>query len=318
MQKSITHWRVHSDELAWLSMTESRSQQQSLPDHIGDCHSRFFSLDSGLNYIETRYKPNCNLTVSNRMAQQEPRMVLTVGLSGHSQFQADHQDAIAFRGGYSTITTFNASEGERQYQADQSVTQLRFSMTQSWLAHYFGEGAFEQFFANNALQLIRHHPSASSSILAGQSLLKTDLPLRAQSLFRQGQAMTIIASELGQLLNEQTSSIRFTTHDKRIAERARDILAADLKNPPSVEALSKQVGSNPFKLKQVFHHYFDTTPYGMLLDLRMQNAHQLLTSGQYPVSVVSEAVGYRHPSNFSAAFIKYFGFPPKQLNKSRC
>jgi AraC-like DNA-binding protein len=130
--------------------------------------------------------------------------------------------------------------------------------------------------------------------------------------------MTIIASELGQLLNEQTSRIRFTTHDKRIAERARDILAADLKNPPSVEALSKQVGSNPFKLKQVFHHYFDTTPYGMLLDLRMQNAHQLLTSGQYPVSVVSEAVGYRHPSNFSSAFIKYFGFPPKQLNKSRC
>ena len=317
MQKSITHWRVHSDELAWLSMPESHSQQQTLPKNVGDCLSRFFTLDSGLNYIETRYKPNCNLTVSNRMAPQEPRMVLTVGLSGHSQFQADSRDAIAFRSGYSTITTFNASEGERQYQADQSVTQLRFSMTQSWWAYYFGEGTFERFFARNALQLIRNQPCASSSILAGHSLLKTDLPLQAQSLFRQGLAMTIIASELGQLLNEQTSSIRFTVHDQRIAERARDILAADLKNPPGVEALSKQAGSNAFKLKQLFHHYFDTTPYGLLLDLRMQKAHQLLASGQSPVSVVAEAVGYRHASNFSAAFLKYFGFPPKQLTKSR-
>lgn len=317
MQKSITNWRVHSDELAWLTVPESCSQQQTLPNHVGDCQSRFFTLDKGLNYIETRYTPNCNLTVSNRMAQQEPRMVLTVGLNGHSRFQADRQDAIAFRGGYSTITTFNASEGERQYQADQNVTQLRFSMTQSWLAHYFGEDAFERFFTNPALQLIRHQPCASSSITAGHNLLKTNLPLQAQSLFRQGQAMTIIACELGQLLTEQTSSIRFTAHDKVIAERARDILAADLKNPPGVEVLSKQAGSNAFKLKQLFHNYFDTTPYGLLLDLRMQKAHQLLATGQYPVSVVAEAVGYRHASNFSAAFMKYFGFPPKQLTKSR-
>ncbi|PPD33680.1 MAG: AraC family transcriptional regulator [Methylomonas sp.] len=313
LTKSNTPWRVHSDELAWQAIPESRSQQQSLPDHVGDCHTRFFRLASGLNYIETRYRPNCNVTVTNCMPPQEPRMVLTVGLSGHSRFQANRQDAIAFKGGYSTITTFNASEGDRHYQADQTVTQLRFSMTQSWLADSFGEDAFERFFANPDLQLIRHQPCASSSILAGQSLLQTTLPLQAQSLFRQGQAMTIIASELGQLLHGNPSSIRFTAHDKRIAERARDILAADLKNPPSVEALSKQAGSNGFKLKQLFHHYFDTTPYGLLLDLRMQKAHQLLASGQYPVSIVAETVGYRHASNFSNAFIKYFGFSPKQL-----
>ena len=129
--------------------------------------------------------------------------------------------------------------------------------------------------------------------------------------------MAIIASELGQLLNDNPASIRFGAHDKRIAERARDILMADLKHPPSVVALSKLVGSNPFKLKQVFHHYFDTTPYGMLLNLRMHKAHQLLASGQYSVTMVADEVGYRHANNFSVAFMKYFGFPPKQLTKSR-
>ena len=313
--KSLSNWHINHDELAWQTMPEQQSQLHTLPDNVGNCHSRFFNLDTGLNYIETQYQPNRNLTVSNKMAQQEPRMVLTIGLAGHSRFQTNQHEPIAFKSGYSTITTFNASEGNRQYQANQTVSQLRFSMTQSWLAHYFGEAAFERFFKNNALQLVHHQPCSSASMLAGQSLLQTDLPLQAQRLFRQGQAMTIVASELGNLLSTTQAPSRFTSNDKRIAERAREILSAEYKNPPSVEALSKQVGSNPFKLKQVFHHYFDTTPYGMLLDIRMQNAHQLLASGQHSVAMVAEDVGYRHASNFSAAFMKYFGFPPKQLNR---
>lgn len=313
--KSLSNWQINSDELVWQAMPEQQSQLQTLPDNVGDCHSRLFTLDTGLNYIETHYTPNRNLTVSNKMTQQEPRMVLTIGLTGHSHFQTHQQDPIAFKGGYSTITTFSASEGNRQYQANQTVSQLRFSMTQSWLAHYFGEAAFERFFRNDALQLIHHQPCSTAAILAGQSLLQADLPLQAQRLFRQGQAMAIVARELGNLLNANQAPSRFTSHDKRLAERAREILSAEFKNPPSVEALSKLVGSNPFKLKQVFHHYFNTTPYGLLLAIRMQKAHQLLASGHTPVSVVAEAVGYRHASNFSAAFMKFFGFPPKQLNR---
>ena len=313
--KSLSKWQINSDELVWQAMPEQQSQLQTLPEGVGDCHSRFFTLDTGLNYIETHYTPNRNLTVANKMTQQEPRMMLTLGLEGQSRFQTVNHESIAFKGGYSTITTFNASEGNREYQANQTVSQLRFSMTQSWLAYYFGEAAFERFFKQDALQVIHHQPCSSTAILAGQSLLQSDLPLQAQRLFRQGQAMAIVASELGNLLNANQAPSRFTSHDKRLAERARDILSAEFKHPPSVEALSKLVGSNPFKLKQLFHHYFNTTPYGMLLAIRMQKAHQLLATGRYPVSIVAAEVGYRHASNFSAAFMKYFGFAPKQLGR---
>ncbi|MFA5018281.1 MAG: helix-turn-helix transcriptional regulator, partial [Methylobacter sp.] len=85
--------------------------------------------------------------------------------------------------------------------------------------------------------------------------------------------------------------------------------------PPSVEELSKRAGTNQFKLKKLFHHFFNNTPYGLLLEIRMNNAYQLLESGQCQVGVAADRVGYSHASNFSTAFIKHFGISPKAISK---
>jgi len=98
-----------------------------------------------------------------------------------------------------------------------------------------------------------------------------------------------------------------------IAKLAREILYHEFKNPPSVEKLSKRVGTNQFKLKKLFHHFFNTTPYGLILEIRMNYAYQLLKSTHCKVSVAADLVGYNHASNFSAAFTKYFGISPKSI-----
>ena len=131
-----------------------------------------------------------------------------------------------------------------------------------------------------------------------------------------GQAMSILASELSHLYRDKhQDSAGFNQKDKAIAKSARDILFHEFKNPPSVEELSKRVGTNQFKLKKLFHHFFNNTPYGLLLEIRMNNAYQLLESRQCQVSVAADLVGYNHASNFSAAFIKHFGVSPKAISK---
>lgn len=89
----------------------------------------------------------------------------------------------------------------------------------------------------------------------------------------------------------------------------------EFKNPPSVAELSNRVGTNQFKLKKIFHHFFDNTPYGLLSEFRMNHAYQLLESKRCHVSVVADLVGFTHASNFTAAFIKHFGIPPKTVAK---
>lgn len=313
---STTARRIEPEDAQWQAAPEQNALIQTLPGDIGFCQSKIFKLDTDLNYIETRYHPNRCLTMFSQMPQQAPRMVLTLALSGHSRFQSISGNLIDFKSGYSTVTTFNASEGNREYQGDQVVSQLRFSMTQAWLEKHFGEGAFAGCFKQNALQVVSQRPSAAATLLAARGLLQNALPANAQSLFRQGQAMAIVANELSYMLDSaQTQSHGLSSREKRLVEMARDILAAEYKNPPSVAELSKRVGTNPFKLKQLFHRHFNTTPYGMLLDIRMEQAYRLLANRHYPVGIAAEAVGYRYAGNFSTAFTKYFGFPPKQLSR---
>lgn len=99
-------------------------------------------------------------------------------------------------------------------------------------------------------------------------------------------------------------------------EQARQVMLDELDQPLTVQVLSRRVGLSVAKLKQGFHQLFNTTPYRMLLELRMQRAYALLQDG-CQVAQVGYKVGYRHPSNFSAAFSDYFGIAPKQVGKGR-
>jgi AraC-like DNA-binding protein len=126
------------------------------------------------------------------------------------------------------------------------------------------------------------------------------------------QALSLLAAELNGLYQAEH---KFTTRDKSIAYLAQEILQQEFQNPPSVAELAIRTGTNQCKLKKLFEHFFNSTPYGMLLDIRMNKAYQLLVSSRCQVSVAADAVGYNHANNFSVAFTRYFGITPKQLIK---
>ncbi len=62
----------------------------------------------------------------------------------------------------------------------------------------------------------------------------------------------------------------------------------------------------------VLNIFTASTPYQMLLDIRMNKAWELLSTG-LQVAQTAYAVGYEHPSNFSAAFTRFYGRSPKSI-----
>jgi len=308
-------WRIDNDELASQFLAAENCQQHRLPDELGLGYSKVFVLGRDFSIIETHFAPNRDLAVISKIANQEPRLVVTLGLQGHSGFNDKQGESLSFKEGYTSITTFNSSEGCRQYHGNREVRQLRFSVGKRWLEDCFGDAAVTGLFRRSAVQMVSQQPMSASAIIAAQSLVNCHLPGPANSLFRQGQAMAILASELSPLLTEAKPIDKLGRRERDIAHAARDILALEYRNPPSVAELSRRAGTNQCKLKHLFHHYFDTTPYGLLLQIRMQKAHELLKSGQGSVGSVAEWVGYSHASNFSIAFTRYFGFSPKQISR---
>jgi AraC family transcriptional activator of pyochelin receptor len=166
------------------------------------------------------------------------------------------------------------------------------------------------------MRLLSCQPISAQGVLAVQLLTACNVADEVKPVFRHGLAMTVVAAELNPLFqNAEQDSSQFSQQDKAKAILARDILFNEFRHPPSVADLSKRAGTNQLKLKQLFHHFFNNTPYGLLLEIRMNHAYQLLKTGQCHVSVAADLVGYQHASNFSAAFAKYFGVSPKQVAK---
>ena len=95
-------------------------------------------------------------------------------------------------------------------------------------------------------------------------------------------------------------------------KKAKEIIIANMAEPPSLEALANQVGLTLKKLKMGFKQIYGDTVYGFLFDYKMEYARQLLDSGSYNVNEVGLKIGYSTGSHFIAAFKKKFGTTPKK------
>ena len=308
--------QLNNAELPLQKQSETNNFIQYLPDEVGEGYTLIVPLHEDFSFIDTNYLLNKNLAIISKIDDQEPRLVVTIALKGQSSFMGYQNQTIFFKEGYTTITIFNSSYGERQYQANKQIRQLRFSVKKSWIDKQLGAKRSAEIFSNDGMHLLSHRPITMQGLIAARQLVEADQKQTLQHLFIQGHAMTLLAAELAALLQVDSQCLdRFTKKDKVIAQTARDILYSEYKYPPSVAELAMQVGTNQFKLKKLFHHFYSNTPYGLLAEFRMRLAYQLLETKQYPVNVVADKVGFAHASNFTLAFVKHFGVSPKAVGK---
>ena len=94
--------------------------------------------------------------------------------------------------------------------------------------------------------------------------------------------------------------------------KAKDLVIANMAEPPGLQELADQVGLNLKKLKMGFKQIYGDTVYGFLFDYKMDYARKLLDSGSYNVNEVGLKIGYSTGSHFIAAFKKKFATTPKK------
>ena len=95
-------------------------------------------------------------------------------------------------------------------------------------------------------------------------------------------------------------------------KKAKEIIIANMAEPPGLQELADQIGLNLKKLKMGFKQIYGDTVYGFLFDHKMEYARQLLDSGSYNVNEVGLKIGYSTGSHFIAAFKKKFNTTPKK------
>jgi len=209
---------------------------------------------------------------------------------------------------------------EQRPAADRHAAQqhkfLTIEMSGEWLQHQIG-WAMEK--ANpTAVSFLdgRKRPQPTTSALSSrvrglaEQLLDPPHTGVAREVWYQAKILELLAQSLFSEPGEEL----FCQRQKRVArervDRVKELLGADLENPPSLTELSKSIGCSAFYLSRIFSQETGTTLTQYLRKLRLGRAAELLQSGRYNVTEAAMTVGYNSLSHFSKAFSEMFGCCP--------
>jgi len=131
-------------------------------------------------------------------------------------------------------------------------------------------------------------------------------------IFTESKLLELFVLQIDQVHALQSSASKeyWSPADKEKLYAVKEFIATSYLEPLSLKQLTRQFGLNEFKLKKGYKYFFQTTVFGDIHRLRMQQARHLLTERMMNVTDVAYHIGYNNLSSFSYAFKKVFGFNP--------
>jgi AraC-like DNA-binding protein len=124
----------------------------------------------------------------------------------------------------------------------------------------------------------------------------------------------LILSSLFQSLNHNPLSEE-QTQKQELEELWRNV-GSNVGHKWSVRLLAERISMSESSFKRAVVSHFETTPWEIVVRLRMETAQQLLKHSHYPLKIIAERTGYADPFIFSTAFKKFTGQTPRDFRKS--
>ncbi|WP_231570286.1 AraC family transcriptional regulator [Achromobacter sp. RTa] len=148
----------------------------------------------------------------------------------------------------------------------------------------------------------------------GNQMLACPVQGALRRMYLSGKALELTALALGAL--QPAPSVApahgMTRGDVERLHHARDLVAGNLQDPPSLPELARLAGVNVNKLTTGFRKLFGTSVYAYVRERRMEQAHALLAAGELSVSEAAYACGYTD-SHFTKVFQRRYGTLPSSF-----
>lgn len=97
---------------------------------------------------------------------------------------------------------------------------------------------------------------------------------------------------------------------------ARKIITTKIDQWITIKELAKLVGTNEYTLKKGFKEVFGVPVFEFIKNYKMKEAHNMLYNTELDISTISNRLGYKNLTHFSAAFKRKFGLRPSELKSS--
>lgn len=244
-------------------------------------------------------------------------LVLTFGLAGASEYRSRDGEHLQFRAGHTTVATLRGSEGERRFPGDRPVAQLRLRVDGPLAERLIGPAALARLLPRHGVRALALLPTPPACAARALALYRHRCASALDHLDGQALALGLLTEQLRTLGWAPPEAPPVPPHrDSERLQQARDLIHSQWHRDLRLAELCQATGMSETRLKRGFRECFGTSPGQMLLQARMEQALRLLQGG-CQVAQAAWQVGYRHPANFSTAFARHFGRPPKQYASIR-
>jgi AraC-like DNA-binding protein len=155
--------------------------------------------------------------------------------------------------------------------------------------------------------------SPSMAIVLSQ-LFHYNLNPSIKNLYYKGKGYELLSLYFNRTEDPDAEQCPFLIDEENVLKirKAKDIVIANMAEPPGLQELADQVGLNLKKLKMGFKQIYGDSVYSFLFDYKMEFARKLLEEGAHNVNEVGLKIGYSTASHFISAFKKKFATTPKK------
>ena len=308
-------YRITASEIGHGERQQHGWDRLCLPEELGDCHTDSLGIAPDFSLLRTQYRPHHDLVEESRKQQEHPVLAITLGLAGESHFRGRCGTELPFRSGQTTISSFLHCHGERHYRHDHSVRQIRLLIGERMLRHYLPDehDLRKLLDSRTGVRQLAHRPTTPACLAHANALLWQASEPSPDILQTHIHVLGLLAEQLRHLdLSQEKRMPRLCQRDADKLDQARRLLEMHDGHYMGICDLAATVGLSESKLRAGFRHRFRQSPLRLQLELRMRKAWALLETGRQVAEVAYE-VGYEHPSNFSAAFARFYGRAPKSV-----
>lgn len=280
-----------------------------LPKNSGAIKSNALSLSDDVAIFKSHFDIKKDLQMHHEKTFYD-KMAITFAMNGKMQTKIHEvKNPVSLCKNEKNILLIKDYSSSVNLQKDSTFSAINIEISKNFLKKYLPNLA--EF--DHTQMLKQTQPNPKTALLASE-IFCSSFDEKLNEIYIQGKVFELIFLEFSNLHEfKNENKIIFSNHDIKALQKAKEILTQRVQNPPSISELARLVALNEFKLKFGFKKYFNLAPFQFHFIQKMQEAKNLLESGDYNVSEVSQKIGYKRVQSFSTAFYRHFGINAKTL-----
>lgn len=203
-------------------------------------------------------------------------------------------------------------EFERRCEAGCRQRMVVVTLAPEW----FAAARMREHLASDHLTVRTWMPTPRAIAIAEQLLHPAAFEGPLHGLYLESRVLELVAEALARTQEESPTESQVLPPGLRPGEyaracRLRDLLESGRADRMSMDEMAQSMRCNANTLQQQFRQSFGTTIFDYLRSARLQRAAQALQHDGVSVARAAEIAGYGSQANFSTAFRRHFGSPPK-------